>query len=124
MTSEFEAFKNIFTNETEALGMGVKLRQLIFDSLSDIEESIIGGSKVKLALYSRNGNNNVLCGIQEGKEDTCLLYVHHINTLSHERLKFSGRGKHAKRIRFHDESEIVPDDITWLLSLVNQNAPY
>ncbi|AWX46135.1 hypothetical protein HME9304_03167 [Flagellimonas maritima] len=117
-------FTQIFEADSKALQMGLVLRKLVFSSFSNIDESIAGGAKVKLALYSRGGKNNVLCGIQKGAGDSCMLYVHHIDKIDHDRLKFSGSGKHAKRIKFFDEKEIVEDDIVWLFNLVKQNAPY
>ncbi|GMN06334.1 hypothetical protein MTsPCn5_17230 [Croceitalea sp. MTPC5] len=117
-------FFTLFTPDSEALKIGLILRDLLFSSFSDIEETISGGAKVKLALYSRGGKNNVLCGIQQSKDGSCMLYVHHIDSISHERLKFSGSGKHAKRIKFSDASQILADDIIWLFQLVEKNAPY
>jgi len=119
-----EEFINMFTEDSKALQMGLKLRELIFAFFSNIEESIAGGAKVKLALYSRGGKNQVICGIQEGSGDTCMLYVHHLDSISHERLKFSGKGKQAKRIQFTDENEIYPEDIQWLFSKVDKKSPY
>ncbi|MBS9463430.1 hypothetical protein KIM67_13515 [Flagellimonas sp. 389] len=104
--------------------MGIKIKGLIESSFDAIEENIVGGAKVKLVLYSRNGKNNVLCGIQEGNNDSCMLYVHHIDEINHERLKFSGKGKHAKRIKFNTIEEIREDDIKWLFSKINENAPF
>lgn len=118
-----ENFNQIFKS-TKAREMGVKLRQIIETHFTNIDGNIVGGAKVKLVLYSRNGENNVLCGIQEGSDESCMLYVHHIDTISHERLKFSGKGKHAKRIKFYNPDEIMEDDIRWLLSKVNENAPF
>ncbi|WP_435625347.1 hypothetical protein [Flagellimonas sp.] len=119
-----EEFVKMFEEDSKALEMGLKLRQLVLSSFSNLEESVIGGAKVKLALYSRGGKNNVLCGIQKGTDDTCMLYVHHVDSISHDRLKFSGSGKHAKRIKFVDIGEILPEDIKWLLSKVQDNSPY
>lgn len=118
-----ENFNQIFKS-SKANEMGNKLKKIIESSFNNIEGSIVGGAKVKLVLYSRNGNNNVLCGIQEGNNESCMLYVHHIDKIDHERLKFSGKGKHAKRIKFNHIDEILEDDIKWLLSKVNNNAPY
>lgn len=118
------AFLELFEPNSQALSMGLALRELVFSSFSGIDESIIGGAKVKLALYSRGGKNNVLCGIQQGAGDSCMLYVHHVDTISHNRLKFSGSGKHAKRIKFLDENEIFEEDITWLFKLVKDKAPF
>ncbi len=119
-----EAFKTIFPENSKALKMGLTLRAFILNHFTDVVESIHGGAKVKLALYTRDGKNNVLCGLQEGKEDSCMLYVHHLENIKHERLKFSGSGKHAKRIRFTDTNEIIAEDIKWLLSQVETNAPF
>lgn len=117
-------FITIFPKDSNALIMGIKLRKIIKGYFENIEESIVGGNKVKLALYSRDNSNNILCGIQAGKDDSCMLYVHHVQTISHDRLKFSGKGKHAKRIKFLDINEILEKDINWLLSEVNKNAPF
>ncbi|MEM9362568.1 MAG: hypothetical protein AAGA43_08035 [Bacteroidota bacterium] len=119
-----EDFKNMFEPNSKALGMGLVLRDIVKQSFQNIQESISGGAKVKLALYSRGGKENVLCGIQKGAGDSCMLYVHHIESITHDRLKFSGKGKHAKRIKFANEREIIKEDIEWLFSQVNQNAPY
>lgn len=117
-------FNEIFANGSKAQKMGVVLKKIIISHFDNIDENILGGAKVQLALYTRNGENNVLCGVQQGSNDTCMLYVHHVDSLEHERIKFSGKGKHAKRIKFESEEEILADDIIWLLSKVDENAPY
>ncbi|WP_299333387.1 hypothetical protein [uncultured Psychroserpens sp.] len=119
-----DAFKKTFTDNSEAQKIGLKLRDIVISFFPEAKESIVGGAKVKLALYTRNGTNNVLCGIQQAANDTCMLYVHHVDSISHERLKFSGKGKHAKRIKFENASDVMEGDITWLLKQVNENAPY
>ncbi|WP_378184146.1 hypothetical protein [Aquimarina sp. SS2-1] len=116
-------FNQIFKS-SKAREMGIQLKKIIESHLDGIEENILGGAKVKLVLYTRNGKNNVLCGIQEGSNESCMLYVHHIKEIDHERLKFSGKGKHAKRIKFTDSNEIREDDVKWLLLKVNENAPF
>ena len=119
-----KAFGNMFDAGSKALKLGLKLRELILLFFSDIEESIIGGGKVKLALYSRGGKNNLLCGIQEGKNDSCMLYVHHLLEISHERLKLGGKGKHSRQIKFNREEEINEEDIKWLFGLIDEKAPF
>ena len=116
-------FETLFKSP-KALEMGWKLKRIIESHFENIEGTMMGGAKVKLILYSRNGKNNVLCGIQEAANDSCMLYVHHLKELHHERLKFSGKGKHAKRIKFSNIEEIVEEDIWWLLSEVDRNVPY
>ena len=118
-----EIVNQIFKS-SKAKEMGIKLNDIVESYFDDIEANIVGGAKVKLILYSRNGKNNVLCGIQEGSDESCLFYVHHVDRINHERLKFSGKGKHAKRIKFTDAKDIIEDDIKWLLSEVNENAPF
>lgn len=118
-----ENFKNTFIDGSKAQRIGLKLRGIVIAFFSKIDESIVGGSKVKLTLYSRNGPNNVLCGIQQAANDTCILYVHNVNSINHERLKFSGKGKHAKRIKFEKATDVLEKDINWLLKQVNENAP-
>ena len=119
-----EAFKNTFVDNSEAQRIGLKLREIITAFFSDIDESIHGGKKVKLTLFTRNGPNNVICGIQQATNDNCMLYVHHVDSITHDRLKFSGKGKHAKRIKFERFNDIQENDIQWLLKKVDENAPY
>ena len=118
-----ENFNQIFKS-AKANKIGNKLKGIIESYFDNVEGNIVGGAKVKLVLYSRNGKNNVLCGIQEGTNESCMLYVHHIDELNHDRLKFSGKGKHAKRITFNSTEDIMEEDIKWLLSKVNENAPF
>jgi homoserine kinase len=118
-----ENLNQIFKS-SKASEMGNALKNIIESHFDNIEGTIVGGPKVKLILYSRNGKNNVLCGIQEGSNESCMLYVHHVDEINHERLKFSGKGKHARRIKFGSMDEIIEDDIRWLLSKVNENTPY
>jgi len=115
---------NQLFKSSKAKAMGVKLKDIIESYFDNYECTITGGTKVKLILYSRNGKNNVLCGIQEGSNESCMFYVHHVDHINHERLKFSGKGKYAKRIKFVDINDIVEDDIKWILSKVHENAPF
>lgn len=118
-----EHFDQLFKS-AKALAMGLELKRIIESHLDNLEATIAGGAKVKLLLYSRGGKNNVLCGIQEGSGESCMLYVHHVAQIEHERLKFSGKGRHAKRIKFNALEEIVEADVRWLLDKVEDGAPY
>ncbi|NNC50286.1 MAG: DUF1801 domain-containing protein [Flaviramulus sp.] len=117
-------FDNMFDSRSKALKMGLRLRELILSFFLEIDESIIGGTKIKLALYSRGGKNNLLCGIQQGKNDSCMLYVHHVLEISHERLNLIGKGKHSKQIKFNNLDEINEKDINWLFGLIDEKAPF
>jgi len=81
-------FTQIFKSD-KVKEMAVRLKEIIIDQFEDIEENILGGAKVKLVLFTRGGSNNVLCGIQEGSKNSCMLYVHHLEQISHPRIKFS-----------------------------------
>ena len=118
-----DVFNQLFKSP-KSKEMGIKLKRIVESYFDQIEENIVGGAKVKLALYSRDGNAKVLCGIQEGSNDSCFFYVHHVDEIEHERLKFSGKGKHAKRIKFNEVQDIEEEDIHWLLSKVIENAPF
>tara|TARA_B100001063_G_C16776602_1_gene566017 strand:- start:6133 stop:6555 length:423 start_codon:yes stop_codon:yes gene_type:complete len=120
---KMSTFTQIFKSD-KAKEMAVRLKEIIIDQFEDIEENILGGAKVKLVLFTRGGSNNVLCGIQEGSSNSCMLYVHHLAQINHPRLKFSGKGKHAKRIKFNELDEIIEEDIKWLLGQVEENAPF
>ncbi|MBV7268983.1 DUF1801 domain-containing protein [Winogradskyella luteola] len=122
--NDLEAFKSTFVNASEAQRIGLKLRSIVLGFFPNAEESILGGAKVKLVLYSRGDAKNVLCGIQQAAKDTCMLYVHHIDSIVHQRLKFSGKGKHAKRIKFESADDVKEDEIRWLLKQVEENTPF
>ena len=115
-------FENCFSKEV--LPIAIKLRSIVQSKFPDANEGFYGGAKVKLVLYSQGGPNNVLCGIQEGKDHSCFLYVHHLDNINHERLKFSGKGKHAKRVKFESIDEVSVDDVKWLLDRVEEKAPF
>jgi len=108
----------------EVLPTASKLRSIVCDVFPKSDEGYYGGAKVKLVLYSQDGANNVLCGIQEGKDHSCFLYVHHLDKIEHDRLKFSGKGKHAKQVRFDSPQAIIEEDIVWLLKRVEEKAPF
>jgi len=115
-------FDSCFSTEVQPIAE--KLRSIVRSVFPKAEERYYGGAKVKLVLYSQGGANNVLCGIQEGKDNSCLLYVHHLDKIEHERLKFSGKGKHAKQVRFESIEAIIDEDIKWLLNRVEEKAPF
>jgi len=115
-------FKSCFSKKV--LPLAERLRTIVRSKFPKAEEGYYGGAKVKLVLYSQGGSNNVLCGIQEGKESSCILYVHHVKDIDHKRLKFTGKGKHAKQVRFNSVEDVNEEDIRWLLDRVEKRAPF
>lgn len=71
--------------------MALVIRDSVQAIFPHAQEGFYGGAKVKMVLYSIESPNQVICGIQTGKEDSCILYVHHINELNHPRLAFGGK---------------------------------
>jgi DNA helicase IV len=82
-----------------------KLRNIIFETLGDIDENIYGGKKVQNALYSKGDPNNVVCGIQTN-DKYCLFYLHKTDVVNTDGLKLEGKGKHAKHVKFASAAEI------------------
>ncbi len=117
---ENQDFDLVFKDNSEAKKIAENIRKLIAATFQNIEEKVYGGAKVKLALYSEVDTKLTLCGLQEGKEDSCMLYVHHVPVLDHPRLEYSGKGKHAKTIRFTSVHEVVDEDIVWLFNKVKE----
>ncbi len=66
----------------------------------------------------------MLCALQRGASNSCYFYVHHLPTMVHERLKYSGKGKHAKRIKLTSLDEFRDEDIEWVLDRVAAAAPF
>jgi len=115
-----KSFESCFSSE--ALPIAQKLQPLVRKVFPKADEGYYGGTKVKLVLYSQGDAKNVLCGIQEGKDNSCLLYVHHLDKIEHERLKFSGKGKHAKQVRFESTKGVIEEDVVWLLERVKEKV--
>ena len=101
-----KTFETMIVERPEAIqATANKLRNIIFSTLTDIEENIYGGKKVQNALYSKGGPRNVVCGIQTN-DDYCIFYLHKTDQVDTGDLKLEGSGKHAKHIKFHSVDEI------------------
>lgn len=92
-------FENCFRGQPPGLlSLGRAVRELVLEALPEATESIHGGSKVGLALYSVSGGKTVVCGIQPSGGD-CLFYIHHLSPEDSSSLKLEGKGKHARHLR-------------------------
>ncbi len=89
--------------QLKKIAMQLKGLALRVDKL--VVETVYGGSKSKVALYSKGGANNVLFGIQL-TEKHCILYLHYTETADTMSLKLEGEGKHAKHVKL---TEITPE---------------
>jgi len=107
----------IGTHPDETQRIARVLRGLVFETLSGAIESIIGGEKVGLALYSCSDSTNPLCGIRP-TSDACLLYVHNVQQQEDDRLELQGEGKNSRHVRFETLIDIAYDDVRNLLRRV------
>ena len=95
-----------------------KLREIILNSLDDIEENIYGGKKVQNALYSKKGNTQkVVCGIQTN-DNYCIFYLHKTDQVDTNAFKLEGSGKHAKHVKFQSLHEVEPQSIQKVLTQI------
>ncbi|OSZ82864.1 hypothetical protein CAP35_06255 [Chitinophagaceae bacterium IBVUCB1] len=86
--------ENLKKTAMQLKGLALRVDKLIV-------ETIYGGSKSKVALYSKGGPNNVLFGIQLN-DKYCILYLHHTESADTMSLKLEGEGKHAKHVKITD----------------------
>jgi hypothetical protein len=98
-----------------------RLRSIVTDVLGarGIDEGIYGGAAVALALYSRGGTANVLCGISPAA-DHCKLFVHYLRRLDHPTWVLQGTGKHALHIKLARAADVVTTDVAAILREVER----
>jgi len=99
----FDALLEDKPEQLKKTAMQLKGLALRVDRL--IHEQIFGGSKSKVALYSKGKPDNVLFGIQL-TEKYCVLYLHYTDEADTMSLKIEGDGKHAKHVKL---TEISPE---------------
>lgn len=61
-----------------------------------------------LVLYSIDGPNNVVCGIQP-TENMCKLFFHRWEHLKKAGYRLEGSGRHARHIKIRSTEELEPD---------------
>lgn len=99
----FEALLEGRPEPLQKTAMQLKGLALRVDKL--IHEQIFGGTKSKVALYSKGKPDNVLFGIQL-TDKFCVLYLHYTEDADTMSLKVEGDGKHAKHVKL---TEITPE---------------
>ena len=82
-----------------------QLRKLTEKLHPELEEDCYGGKAVQMALYSIGKKDNVFFGIAPSK-DHCKLFFHHFDKIDLKGLKLTGKGKHARHIKFFEGDEI------------------
>lgn len=69
-----------------------------------------------MALYSIDGANNVVCGIQP-TADMCKLYFHGWEHLKKAGHRLEGSGKHARHIKIRAVEEVETKTITAMVKI-------
>ena len=114
-----DQFDEIIENTSpEIKAIALKLRAMLLQLSQPVQEEIMGGAKVKFAYYNIGEYNNAL-GVIGPAKDHCKLYLHHTGDVDQRGLKFEGKGKHAKHVKFYDEKDI---DENLLIGLLNDIA--
>ncbi|WP_248517225.1 DUF1801 domain-containing protein [Salinarchaeum laminariae] len=96
--------------------VATRLRELIQATIPDADESVSGGAKMGIALYSIGGANNVVCGIQP-TEDTCRLFFHGWKQLEDGGYRLDGSGKNARHIKIRSPEELDLDDVEKMIEI-------
>lgn len=92
------------------------IRRAIQASLPDADEHIYGGAKIGMALYSINGENNVVCGIQP-TATSCKVFFHAWKSLVAQGFSLEGSGKNARHIKLREAAEVQRIDLARMISI-------
>lgn len=93
-----------------------RLRDVVVDALPEAREGIYGGTKVAMALYSLEHDDDVVCGIQPAA-GRCLLYIHRVGQDDSPDLRLEGRGTSNRHVKYRDVGEVDPVPIRALIDL-------
>jgi hypothetical protein len=96
--------------------VATQLRKIIKTTLPDADEAFYGGSKMGMVLYSIDGPNNVICGIQPA-DSICKLFFHGWKRLGEAGYRLEGSGKNARHIKIRSPDEIEPDELAQMLMI-------
>lgn len=97
-----------------------RLRAIVRRTVPDADEAVSGGAKIAMALYSRGGPANVICGIQPTASG-CKLFFHGWEQLAKAGHKLQGSGKHARHVRIASPSDIDDERIAEMVRMAAQH---
>ena len=113
---------DVFQGHSEGVRrLAQQLRQLVFQTLPDLNEAAYGGAKVRLTLFSLGSPQNVICGVRPGA-DGCLFYFHHVTPEDSSVLKIEGKGKHARHVKVDILDGPTLQEISRLLLLARRRG--
>jgi hypothetical protein len=99
--------------------VATRLRAIVTEAIPEADEAVSGGARMGMALYSIDGPNNVICGIQP-TESTCKLFFHGWQRLQKAGYRLEGSGKHARHIKISSREEIEPDRVADMIRVVKR----
>ena len=99
--------------------VALALRQQVLLTLPDASEAIGGGDRIRMALYSIGGPNNVVCGIQP-TANACKLFLHGWQALVQAGFRLEGSGKHARHIKLREVSELERLEVARMISIARR----
>ena len=73
---------------------------------------------MRMALYSIDGPNNVVCGFQP-TQDMCKLFFHGWKQLKEAGYRLEGSGKHARHIKIRSIQEVQPEEIADMIRIAS-----
>ncbi|MFW6084612.1 MAG: DUF1801 domain-containing protein [Gemmatimonadota bacterium] len=100
----------------EVREVATRLRAVIGRALPDADEAVSGGAKMGMALYSLDGPNDVVCGIQPTGA-TCKLFFHGWRELKEAGYRLEGSGKHARHVKIPSVRELDPERIADMIEI-------
>lgn len=96
--------------------VATRLRAIVEAAIPDADEAVSGGAKIGMALYSVDGANDVVCGIQP-TEDTCKLFFHGWEQLEDAGYRLEGSGKHARHVKIRSIQELDPEAVEGMIEV-------
>lgn len=104
-----------FSQQIKTLGEAIRAQ--IKEALPQATENIYGGKKVANVLYSIDGKNNVICGMQPG-DGFVRVFFHHWQRLQEAGYAVEGSGKNARHVKIASKEDLDALDLKTMLALV------
>lgn len=99
--------------------VATRLRAIVKATIPEADKAVSGGAKMGMVLYSINGPNNVICGIQP-TEDMCKLFFHGWEQLKKAGYRLEGSGKHARHIKIRSSQKLEPETVADMIKIARQ----
>lgn len=96
--------------------IATQLRTIIKAALPQADEAFYGGAKMGMVLYSIDGPNNVICGIQP-TDKMCKLFFHGWKHLVESGYRMEGSGKNARHIKIRSSQELKAEEIARMINI-------